>query len=323
MNNDGKRLYAAWATVSGIALPPQQDIYFWEGLITPNSQALGLVPDGIFAQAANVTTETVSKGRSREVARWLLAFQFQSGPEIPSRRTQAHAERIILPLRLISAGRILLSMIGTTTDLLNEVIVKGSTEPAEEMAGQNLVTELDEEKCQQVASSLPALLYNPTYQSALDRYSSADYLKSPSSVGLNYLIAIETMFSFDNKIRGRASEIPLIAAPFAADDQAKCRWAGKLLSEAYRHRNPILHGETDMTLIENANNWFAKNAWELRGIASVCFQRVLRLTNIDEEFNLKQYSTAIRDGDTRLLNHVFELPVLAPTKVHEVHRLGF
>jgi hypothetical protein len=198
---------------------------------------------------------------------------------------EALCDRIALPLRLATASRALLFGLKVGQGTEDDVIPEGLDTPALEPAGNNYFVALTEIQCHKIEKALPILSYNPELQLPIDYFTDGHYQMSPSESGLSFLLSLEILFS-SGLAHQNENRVAHMSSVFSSFDPESRKRARKLITEAYLHRATLRHGETDVSKIQAAHDWFGEYAWELKAKNAFALQRVLYKYAADKTFDL-------------------------------------
>ena len=300
--------YSALATISGVTLVDVTSLQLCNGILTANPAALK--PDTFEVDPANVARESDRKNlHSRKLAKHVLVSRFDTEQPVELPKVSEFLEKVALPLRLGTAGRVLLNAVALEPGAPERFLSEGSEQPAPFPLGWADHATLSKENRDAITASLPLLTYDPAYDLALMHFTNAFYKNSNAEIGLDFLLALETMFAPGDASRGSSDKVASRAAMFAATSADQQREMARDIRNAYKHRRPIRHGEPDPEEISSARSWFDQNSRKLRVICSWGFQRVLWLNRSLSRFDLMTWAQDLQRGDRTRLATVQSSPL--------------
>jgi hypothetical protein len=236
-------------------------------------------------------------------------MKFDSDMDLALSQIRGYAEKVVLPLRIGSPGRVIVGSGIFGREVGDEFLTEGTNQPAPVPSGSSWYADLSQEDSELLATWAPMLAYEPKYELALSYFTNAYYSSTLTEAGLAYLLALETLFAPNQEGRGRSDNVSLRASAFAATSKEQRRRMRSDIVMAYEHRGTPRHGENRLEVLDAAHQWFADKLPNLQCIAAWAIQRVLFLNRTVVDFDVLSFAGSIQQGNQQALNQIFHSPL--------------
>jgi len=222
-------------------------------------------------------------GSYLEAAKFLVDVEFKT--ETAAMTMESLSDRLesaVLPLRLGTAGRILVTFARLGSGPRDVVSAKGVHANAPLPTGKHPMAALDESSCEHLSQFAQTLehLDLTGLKIPLELFSDSFYRSRPVDRGIDLLVALEALFSEGPE--SISLKVALRTSCFLATESTKRKRIFGIVRDAYKHRNVLVHG-TDKR--PKAVAFFEKHDRQLEAIVrqSLCqFVRLLESgTNLE------------------------------------------
>ena len=260
--------------ISGIELPEDRTLRLSHSFITHNSVTFkqSEASDIGLPNATLFRSPRGPDGRFKEATRYLLGFELGNNRKIDTNLARNFGEAEVFTLRLLTKSTIRLSLAVFSHENLSVILAKGCHSIAPFAYPKHKTVILTECDCEQIEAQQQFLSPVIDLQVPINQFVSASNTSNIIQGALEYLECIEGLTTPDHaEERGRSKIVAKYGALLASIIDIEETMFARLLTDAYKHRKAIRHGEQDIQRYTGANIWFSQHAEELAVICKRCF----------------------------------------------------
>jgi hypothetical protein len=222
--------------------------------------------------------------------------------EIQGCHIREELERAVLPLRLGTKGRILVSWAKVGAGSRDTVSSEGIRVAAPELFGESAIVTLDQRSCAslQEFSRMIDTARLDTFEVPIGIFSDSFYRTRAVDRGIDLLVALEALLSEGPE--SISMKVALRAACFLEAEAQKRKHIFGIVKEAYTHRNTLVHGKRSRR--PRAEEWFATTNDGLEDIVRKVLSALVVLSN-----------KGIKLSPEKVDNYLFDSGLLGTTAV--------